>query len=807
MKRIVWGLIAIVIFGTTVQAQPTNSIRGTIRDAETKSPLIGASVLLPEENKGAVTDGDGRFIIKGVPVGRKQIKVTYVGYQSKTLSNIPLNSGKELVLDVELELSVSQTIVIEGSRGAVLNEMATVSARTFDITETDKYAGSRGDPARMASNFAGVQGADDSRNDIVVRGNSPSSVLWRMEGVDLPNPNHFAIAGTGGGPVSIINNKYLSNSDFYTGAFPADFGNTVSGVFDLRMRNGNDSKFEGTAQFGFLGTELMLEGPLAKKGKTSNTSFLMGYRYSTLSIFSKLGIDIGTNAVPAYQDGFFRTHTKLKKGGTLSFWGLGGSSGVAILISNQIKPERNIYGDNNRDQYFNTNMGVVGTTYQKSLSKKTFFKATLAQSTESQIAYHQLVFRHTEVNSNGDTVFVNDSLPDILRYKFQISKTSLSATLNHRINSHHTLRVGMLADRIQYNFLDSARVIDESQPNYFQWQVRWNAREAAYQFQPYVAWKWTPNEKLTINTGIHSQVFTLTKSVAMIQPRLGLRYQLKNNQTITFGSGLHTQTQPGYIHFYGNKEDAAGNPILYNKGLDFTYAGHGVLGYEKMIGKVAQFKMEGYYQYLWNIPVEVKNSSFSLVNTGTGFSRFFPDSLKNGGTAFNYGLEFTLERFFVKGYYFLTTVSLFESKYKGSDGLLRNTDFNGQYAWNVLFSKEFKVGNAKFIDFGSKVTQLGGRWYGPADTLLSNQQKEFVVQDAARNTLRFDNYFRLDFKVNYKINKAKVTHEIALDLVNALNTKNVLKLTYAPGDPTAVNNVRPEYQLGRLPLFYYKLEF
>jgi hypothetical protein len=449
----------------------------------------------------------------------------------------------------------------------------------------------------------------------------------------------------------------------------------------------------------------------------------------------------------------------------------------------------------------------VGATFQKSLSKNTFFKATLAQSTESQIAYHQLVFRHTEINANGDTIFKNDSLPDILRYKFQISKTSLSATLNHRINSHHTVRFGWLVDRIHYNFLDSARVIDNSQPNYFQWQVRWNANESALQLQPYVAWKWMPTEKLTINTGIHGQVFTLTKSVSLFQPRFGMRYQLKNNQTLTFGAGLHTQTQPGYIYFYGNKQDSAGNPILYNKGLGFTYAGHAVLGYEKMIGKVAQFKTEVYYQSLSNIPVEVKSSSFSLVNTGTGFSRFFPDSLQNNGSAYNYGMEFTLERFFVEGYYFLTTVSLFESKYKGSDGILRNTDFNGQYAWNVLFSKEFKLGNAKFIDFGSKVTQLGGRWYGPADTLLSNQQKEFVVQDANRNTLRFDNYFRLDFKVNYKVNKAKVTHEIALDLVNALNTKNVLKLTYAPGDPTAINNVRPEYQLGRLPLFYYKLQF
>jgi hypothetical protein len=804
MKKNFIALMMLLFGFLASQAQPTSVIRGTIRDAETKERLIGATVLIANENKGAVTDDQGRFIIKNVSIGRKEVRISYVGYQGKNLSNLQLTSGKELVIDVELELSIAGAVQIEGAnRGAVLNEMATVSARAFDVTETDKYAGSRGDPARMASNFAGVQGADDSRNDIVVRGNSPQSVLWRMEGVDLPNPNHFAIAGTAGGPVSIINNKFLANSDFYTGAFPAEFGNTVAGVFDLRMRNGNDQKHEGTAQFGFLGTELMFEGPLAKKGKTSNTSYMIGYRYSTLSLFSKLGIDIGTNAVPRYQDAFFKTHTKLKKGGTLSFFGIGGSSGVDILISDQIKPERNIYGDNNRDQYFYTKMGIVGTSYQKSINKNTYLKATLAQSTEIQQAHHDLVFRHV----GADSLFVNDSLPPILNYWFRQAKTSLAACVNHRFNSHHVVRVGILLDRYSWLYQDSARIIDESQPNYFQWVNRWDANQSGYQIQPYVQWKWMPTQKLSINIGMHAQVFTLTKSSSWVQPRLGLRYQVKPNQAFTFGGGLHTQTQPTYIYFYGNKEGADGKPTLYNKGLGFTYAAHGVAGYERTIGKVAQFKTEVYYQYLWNVPVEIKKSSFSLVNTGTGFSRFFPDSLQNTGTAFNYGMEFTLERFFVKGYYFLSTVSLFQSKYYGSDGILRNTDFNGQYAWNILFSKEFKIKKNQFFDVGGKVTQLGGRWYGPADTTLSNQAKEFVVSDSLRNTLRFNNYFRLDLKLNYKINRDHVTHEFAIDLVNLLNTKNVLKLTYAPGDPTAINNVRPEYQLGRLPLFYYKLQF
>ncbi|MDG1380744.1 MAG: carboxypeptidase-like regulatory domain-containing protein, partial [Flavobacteriales bacterium] len=345
----------------TAQA-PQGRITGTVLDAEARFPLPGATVqLMSTDAAPTATDMDGGFAFD-LPVGRHQLRISFMGYTVRTLDGIVVNSGRPTVLEVEMAESVvamQAAEVTATKQGEVLNEMATVSARAFTVEETDRYAGSRGDPARMASNFAGVQGADDSRNDIVVRGNSPAGVLWRVEGVDLPNPNHFSVPGSGGGPVAIVNNKTLANSDFFTAAFPAEFGNSTAAVFDLRLRNGNKENWQASAQLGFLGTEAIVEGPINKeKGST----LLLNYRYSTAVIFSKLGIDIGTSAVPKYQDGSFRFHFPQKNGGALALWGLGGKSSVDIVISDQIAPERNIYGDNDRDQYFRSNMGITGAT-------------------------------------------------------------------------------------------------------------------------------------------------------------------------------------------------------------------------------------------------------------------------------------------------------------------------------------------------------------------------------------------------------------------------------------------------------------
>lgn len=770
---------------------------------ETHYPLIGASVIVLGDTtavKGSVTDVDGNFRIEKVGVGRHSLKISFVGYEDVMLSNVMVSSAKEVVINVSMKESATslQEITVRATRdGEAGNEMAAVSARSFTIEETERYAGSRGDPARMASNFAGVQGADDSRNDIVIRGNSPQSVLWRMEGINIPNPNHFNIPGTAGGPVSMINNKTLANSDFYTGAFPAEFGNSVAGVFDLKLRNGNRDKHEWSGQFGFLGTELFGEGPLSKESKAS---YLVTYRYSTLALFSKLGIDIGTSAVPQYQDGAFKFNFPLKNKGSLSFFGLGGASTIDIMISEQTKPERNIYGSNDRDQYFKTKAGIVGASYKQPISASSYFTASVALSSEQIWSNHHYVSRHLDANEN----YVNDSLRLILDYTFRQTKVSGSAFYTHKISAG-TVSAGVNADLYMFNFIDSARNIVQSEPDYWQWRTRWNSKDQALLLQPFVQWKYAVTDQVELMAGLHSQYFSLGNSFAAVEPRFGLKIREADGDTWNFGTGLHSQIQPTYLYYYGASSNASGTPILDNYDMNFTRSAHVVLGYQKMLTSAVRLKTEGYYQHLFNVPVEQISSSFSLLNSGAGFSRFFPRTLENKGTGRNYGVEVTVEKFFSKGYLFLLTGALFEAKYQGSDKIWRDTDFNGNYAFNALFTKEWNVQTKNTISIGGKVTTAGGRRYGPVDVAASEREKDVIFEDTQRNSMQFRPYFRFDVRLNYKINRPKVTHEIAVDLVNLLGTKNILKLTYAP-DPSG-NNVREEYQLGFLPLFYYRIDF
>jgi len=787
----------------------TQILRGTVTDYDSKFPLVGVNVILYKDSaiaKVVSTDENGNYRMDGVPVGRNKVKFSYVSYEEQTIDNVIVTSGKEVVLNVTMNESVheiNEVVVSAFKHGETRNEMATLSARPFTIEETDRYAGSRGDPARMASNFAGVQGADDSRNDIVIRGNSPGGVLWKMEGIPILNPNHFNIPGTTGSPVTILNNKFLSNSDFFTGAFPAEFGNTISGVFDLYQRNGNNEKYEFGGQLGFLGIEALAEGPLSKNHKSS---FLATYRYSTLQLFDLLKIDIGTNSIPKYQDGFFRLNFQLNKNSSLAFFGMGGLSDVAILISDQKKPEADLYAQSDRDQYFKSKMGITGVTYSKTFSANTYMKMTLAAQGNSVVAHHDLVYRHIE----GDGTYVLDSLLPILDYTFKESRISAAWFINHKFSSQFIMKAGFTADEVLYNYIDSTRILDTTSAYYYQYETRWDSKGNTALIQPYIQFKFKPTDRLTFNFGVHAQYFELSNSTSGFEPRIGVQYDLGHDQLITFGTGLHSQQQNLYLYFY-RLQDSLNHPLPpHNIGMGFTKSLHYVASYSKLFAKHFYLKVEAYYQWLFDVPVEKDSSSFSLINTGVGFSRFFPDTLVNEGVGYNYGIELTLERFFYKQYFFMVTATLFNSQYKGSDGMWRNSDFNAQYVANLLGTKEFSLGKQKknTIGIGGKITYEGGHWYGPVDTTVSEIQKEVIYADATRNSLQFAPYFRLDLKFNFKINAKKVSHEIGLDVVNVFDTKNILSLTYIPNDDDPSRSViQTNYQLGRLPIFYYRLDF
>lgn len=817
MKKNIYVLIAI-LFSLRLSAQLTQTVKGRVMDKVTGIGLPGAIVQMRSNglNKVTTANNDGYYKLTEVPVGRQAFLFTYTGYRPVPMTDIIITSGKEVVLNVEMEESAVEMAEVEIKASGdtdVVSTMQMANMKTFSLEETERYPGTRQDPARMAQNFAGVQGTNDSRNDIVVRGNSPSGLLWRLEDIDIPNPNHFAVAGSAGGPQSIINNKYLANSEFYTGAFPANYGNALGGVFDLKMRNGNNEKHERTIQFGILGTELSLEGPISK---SSGASYLMTYRYSTLALFGSFGVNLGTSAIPTYQDIGLRLNFPTKKAGVFSFNAIGGLSDIDIILSNVHERPKELYGDQNRDQYFTTNMGVGILSHIYQLNSRTVMKTSLAYSGQYVGSNHYLVIRDKNFKPN-------DTLPHILDYDFNETKTTLAWYVKSKINARNSIKTGFFVNQIGVNFQDGIKIsslydtIAASVVN-SPFKTREKAKTSFTLIQPYFTYVHKFNDKLSANLGVFTQLLTLNNRYA-IEPRAGLRYQLNNKQVLSLAYGLHSQMQATYLYFT-IPDTVLVNGVLTantkretpNKDLDFSKSQHLVLGYDHFVSRYFKIKTELYYQQLWNIPVYVVPSSVSAINRGATFTRFFPTyTMTNKGTGYNYGLELTLEKLYHRHYFFMMSASLYESKYKGSNGVTANTDFNGNYMVNFLGGLEYNVGRKEknSLSFGTKFTYGGGKRYSPVNLAASNAVMDIVPQDDKVNTLQFAPYNRLDLRVSYKINGKNAGTEIALDLVNLLDTRNVLALSYSP-DPA--NRFKPDpwvenYQLGRLPLFYVKVDF
>lgn len=782
----------------------TQTLRGSVIDKESGQPLDGVVVAVLKDSAvlgNALTDPSGEYRIEHVPIARVNISFSYIGYKRAYIPNVLISSAKEMILNIEMESAVEtkQEVVVTANRkGETINEMAVLSARAFSVEETERYAGSRGDPARMASNYAGVSGTDDSRNDLVVRGNSPFGILYRVDNVVIPNPNHFAVAGATGGSVAILNNRMLTTSDFMTGAFPAEYGNAIAGVFDIRFKNGNNERHEYTVQLGMLGAEVSGEGPISKKNKSS---YLFNYRYATLEGLVKLGIDIGTEAIPKYQDLQFKLNFPMKNGDNLSVFGIGGYSLINFITSNKLKPDENdIYASKDQDEYFRAGIGILGATYTHRVNDHEYSKTSLAISTQYNKNNFNRVIRHIDTATGN---FVNDSLYPKLAYFFVNNRYTLSYMRNNKISPRSAIRYGVNAEMLQPIFIDSNLL--EPQFNVgltdYTWSKRLNYKTGVHLlFQPYVQWKYSINEKLTTVIGLHLQYFTLNHSYS-IEPRFSIKWQFKPNQSLAFGTGLHSQMLPVYQYF---TQDANGN--LYNKNLDFMRSFHAIIGYDVFFKKDIRIKAEIYFQQLWNLPVDMHPSSYNMLNEGSGFDRFFPSKLTNKGLGRNMGLEFTLEKFFTHNWFFMFSGSLYDSRLQGSNGKWYNSDFNGQYILNALGTKEFKWTKKKRINtigIGGKITFGGGQRYTPYDTTLSQMYEDPVVIDSVRNTEQFKPYFRFDIKLNYRCNTKRFTHEVGIDLVNLTMQKNILRISYVSPEQPA----REVYQLGFLPLFYYRLDF
>ena len=783
-------LIFFCAFSSMLTAQNlTQTIRGTILDKEGQFPLIGATVALTNTDKGTITDESGKFRLEQVPLGRYEIVIAYLGYEQQTLPNIVLQSGKETILTIKLQESIAalEEIVVLASadKTGSLNELATVSSRQFTVEEAGRYAGSRGEPARMAQNYAGVSGSSDSRNDIIIRGNSPLGMLWRFEGLDIPNPNHFAMAGSNGGTISILNLNVLSNSDFLTSAFPADYGNATAGVFDLKMRRGNNEQREYTVAGGALGAELTLEGPFSKN---SDASYLVNYRYSTIDIVTSIfPVNVGYSGTPIYQDGSFKINLPTTKLGNISLFGIGGISNYVLNAEERDSSNFDIRYTNNSNEDYEASVGVIGLSHKYIINNTTYINTVVGLSGNKEVSKIDSI--STE---NADLVI------PWRRHNNTFSKLQVHSFLSKKLSKQLLVKTGLIYSNNKFTVDEKLRNLEDLSLVSF----RAGTGQATL-WQAYSAWQFRTKRNATYNVGIHYQYFGLNQTNSL-EWRLGGRIPLSNGKSaFTFGSGIHGQLQILPLYFVATPLD--NELTLTNRNLDFSRSLHFVLGLDHNFNSQLRFKGELYAQYLSQIPIDIATNptTFSILNEGGDFLINLPPNLVNEGDGRNYGVELTLEKFYSKGYYFLTTGSLFNSTYRGSNGNRYNTKFNGGYIFNVLAGKEFSLGKNSQLLLDLKTNLAGGRRFTPIDLTASQAIGQPILLEDQTFARQHKDYFRTDFKITFRINRPKLSHELYFNVDNIFNTRNVFAEYYS----TISQDIVQINQLGLFPTFIWKVVF
>lgn len=768
-------ILLITLFSLHLFAQNTQNIRGKIIDNDSERPISGASVQLANAKIGSTANENGEFKLTNVPVGRHILKISSVGYETQEIAELLLESGKELILEIKLKESSKQLAEAVVKASSPNLSGAVTSIQSITIEQVMRYPATFLDPARLAQSFAGVTNDNDQANGMAIRGNSPNSMQWRLEGVEIVNPNHLSNAGTFGdrstqnaGGTNMLSAQLLGNMNFLTGAFPAEYGNALSGVMDMRLRAGNNQKHEFTAQAGLIGIDLAAEGPLSS---AKNASYLVNYRYSFTGLLGLMGISFGGEAIK-FQDFSMNLTFPTAHAGTFTAFGIVGNS------SNIFKTQRDatqwIYEKNAYDITFKSKMGVGGITHHLKVGNNATLHSVLAVSglQNQRLGY---LLNATTYNS---TLVESDSISK--------QKISFTTGLTQKLSSSQVVKLGIF---LTHNY-DKMAITGTQKAV---------GSGSGLVIQPYVSWAVNLSEKLKANLGFHYLNYTFNKSQSL-EPRASFVYTLSPKQSIGLAYGLHSQLQMPQVYFGYNLLDNSN----INKNIGLTKAHHLVLNHQVWLSKSAYFKTELYYQKLFNVPItSAAQSGLSDFSTLNLIENFINNKLYNVGTGQNYGIELTYQKYLTKGFFMLTNLSLYNSTYKGSDNVERSTRFNGNHIFNLTVGKEWAKKNNKLWGANARIVWLGGLRDTPIDLAASTAaQKTVYVANQAFSSKQQD-FFRPDVRLYWRKSKKTYSRMISLDIQNVAGVQNVAFSYY----DFMQKQIVKKYQLGMIPMLNYRWEF
>lgn len=790
MKYLFSFLFFLVAYSSSAQETNTQSIRGKVVDNVSQMPLIGVVVIVNETSINSISDENGNFVLENVPVGRRIIQAQYLGYEPYQSEDLIVSSSKETYLEILLkeQVEVTETVVVNASKGAdevgnrALNDLSVVSTRSFSVEETKRYAASIDDPGRMAAALPGVQSDQDNENDVIIRGNSSAGVLWRLEGLEISNPTHFARPASTGGGITVFSAALLGNTDFSTGGFAAEYGNAFSGVFDMRFRKGNMTQREHSAKIGLVGLGFSTEGPI-KKGRSS---YLINYRYSTLGLLNAMGLYVvRENASNNFQDlSFCLTFNSKDNKNEFKIFGVGGNSDELWWVKEDTADWKN-----NWDYQYEkagSNLGVLGLAYRRLINDKSYLKATVG-SVFSHIFSTQYEPEITDL-SKRDSFEV---------YDYKLLRTQAHLTYSYKFSNQFRVKAGGLFHAISHWLnLNERRPRDPVNQQYL------DIGDAATDFlvQAYAQGSYRPNNKLTLNAGVHALFFALNNSYS-IEPRLSLQYKPFPKTTISAAYGLHGKVIP-IGTYYLRVKDQQGNISQPNKNLGIAKWHHAILSYQQVIALGFRATLEGYYQYGFDIPTSPDSTStYWLFNERQTYGY---QAMISAGQAQNYGLDLTIEKAFGRNFFVLLTGSIYQSQYKSlGDTQWRNTRVNKGWGTSLMGGYEFVFKKGGVLQVGIKNFLAGGIRYTPADLVASKVAGELIEDENNAFGAQAPIYFRLDTRIAYRKDHKKLSYTIALDVQNTTNHKNIIYYAYDRQN----NSLFPRHQAGILPVISFQLDF
>jgi len=763
----------------SAQQSVFQKMRGKIVDEYSKFPLINASIVLESGKNVYVTSSNefGNFSFDKIPVGRYNINISFVGYQSSIIAEVLVSAGKEVVLEIGLKeqsQKINEVIVMaNSSKDQPINSMASVSVRTFNVEEANRYAGGFDDPARLASAFAGVASTQTTNNSIIIRGNSPRGVLWRVEGIDVPTTAHFPnVDFVGGGAYTIFSSQMLRNSDFFTGAFPAEYSNANSGVFDVKLRSGNSDKREYLFGVGLHGIDFSSEGPFSKNG---NATYIFNYRYGTLGLLGKIA---SLPSIPTYQDITFKLDFPIKKIGTISLFGMGADD------TNKKEAKENIEewtsSISGMNQNYKNRFYTLGLSHKLSIGSKTYINSILS------IDNLNWDINTSEYNINMQMLPTN-------YMRSSEGKFTIKTTVNHRFNSKVTSRTGVVVNSLYFDNKIQKAIVEKGDDL----QTIVDSKGKGLLVQAFTQYKINITPKFISNIGVNAMYLSVNKDF-VIEPRVSINWFCSDKNELSLAYGMHSQMEE--LRTYYSKELLTNNNELPNKNIGFMKSHHFVLGFNRKINTVTRLKVETYYQILTDIPV-YSDGSFSIINTTSDW--LIDNKLFNNGIGCNYGVDITFERFLKDNYYYLITGTFYNSKYKGADGVERNTTFNRNYVVNFLAGKEWMIKGKNILSASVKLTYMGGLRYTPALYNESINKKRVILDDSKAFENQFPSTIGLDFSINYKINKKRSTRTWYIMMKNALIQPDYTNPFY---DRLKNDIVLDEMKMP-FPSFGYKIEF